>query len=258
MIDLFSPLTLVLMMILLVCFGTILVIGLTRKTSRRRPAPRMPQGGGAMLPKIAPAPTPEEPQAPGAPAASAPPAASYAPPSYMGTSRSAASPPPSSPGPGHAEADKSQIPPAFRTLVITAGLISFVLIAMALMPVDWFSWIKNISWTQGAGTSDSLWLEKLGEEKLPGQFRVFGQVRNGGRSELIDGQVILKIYGEDGSLLDTAIVPLKEGHLPVQATSEFSFIYVPGNHVISRYSVSFQRMDGSPLPHKDQRTPPTT
>jgi hypothetical protein len=230
MIDLFSPLTLVLIMILLVCFGTIIVIGLTRKTAKRRAVPRTPPVV-SVLPKITPGSSPEEKQP--------------------------IAPPPPHPSP--AELDKSQVPPFFRTLVITAGLISFLLIVLALMPVDWFSWIKAMSWGRGgAGSAEALWLEKLGEENLPGQFRIFGQVRNGGRSELIDAQVILKIYGEDGALLDTAIVPLKEAHLPVQGTSEFSFIYVPGSHTISRYAVSFQRMDGSPLPHKDQRTPPQT
>jgi len=231
MIDLFSPLTIVFILILLLCFGTVIIIGATRKHIKRRPPGRI-QPSVAVLPKISPLPQQEEiflprPQPP--------------------------------PQPTPAPVGRSQIPVFFRTLVITAGVISFLLIVLAVMPVDWFSWLRNFSWTRGGmGAGESLWLEKLSEDRLPGQFRILGQVRNVGRNELLDAQVILKIYGEDGSLLDTAVVPLKEPRLSVQAVSEFSFIYVPGSHSISRYAVSFQGMDGNPLTHKDFRSPPPT
>jgi hypothetical protein len=148
--------------------------------------------------------------------------------------------------------DPIAFPPILRTLVMIAAIISFFLLVIVFMPASCYTKIRS-TLTGQTEPDEPFLLEKLAEERLPGQFRIFGTVRYVGKEELNDAQVVLKIYGEDGSLMDTVAAPLKNARLTGQSTSEFSFIYVPGAHTISRYAVSFKKTDGSLIPHRDMR-----
>ncbi len=230
MMDPFSPTIVGFFLFLVLCFGIAAIYGAMRKRREMR-RQASPKKAGS-------------------------PSSTFAPRSSISGTPSASAPLPDiTPRPGpirRSGGDSFAIPPILRSLVMIAAAISLLLLVIVFMPAGCYTRMQRFV-TGQTETDEPFWLEKLADERLPGQFRIYGTVRYVGQEQLDDAQVVLKIYGEDGSLMDTVAAPLKNSRLTPQSTSDFSFIYVPGEHTLSRYAVSFKKTDGNLIPHRDMR-----
>lgn len=141
-----------------------------------------------------------------------------------------------------------------RFVMLVGALLASGVLLLVIFPGSWIELLSQRNTVEQSREPDEpLILESMGEERLNDQFRVYGSVRNATNHDITGPQVVVKIYGLDGELLDTTVAPLAVLRLQPNAVSEFSVRHLRKSTEISRFSVTFKYPNGEPLPHRDVR-----
>ena len=140
-------------------------------------------------------------------------------------------------------------------LLIALACIVALGLLLILVPDGGFDrLIRSLRATRAADIPDErIALLYLGDELKAGQFHIRGIVRNIDREAIERIDASLRLYGSDGSLLETAIVRFDRESIDPDETAEFHLTYPKYAGQFGSYSVDFRMRDGELVPYKDRR-----
>jgi hypothetical protein len=93
----------------------------------------------------------------------------------------------------------------------------------------------------------------LGDETQGKQFHIRGVIRNISTQPIEKLDAMVRLYAQDGSLLETAVIRLDAETIAPDATSTFNLSYPDYAGQFGSYSVDFKFRRGEPAPFKDMR-----
>jgi len=135
------------------------------------------------------------------------------------------------------------------SLIVAAGL---VLVILPQPTVDRMT--KSLQARHGESQPDQVALLFLGEDVRENEFRIRGVVRNISTDQLEQLDTAVRLYGHDGTILETAIVRLNKESIAPDEIAQFELVYPNYKNDILKYSVEFKLRDGTLVPYKDRRT----
>lgn len=93
----------------------------------------------------------------------------------------------------------------------------------------------------------------LGDEVKDNEFHIRGVIRNITTQPVEHLDAALRLYSQDGSLLETAVVRMDTELIQPDATAEFHLNYPNYKGQFGSYSVDFKLRQGELVPYKDVR-----
>jgi len=93
----------------------------------------------------------------------------------------------------------------------------------------------------------------LGDEVKDNQFHIRGVIRNISAVPIEKLDASIRLYGQDGTLLETAVVRMDSEQIAPEATSEFHLAYPDYHGQFGSYSIDFKWRQGDSVPYKDFR-----
>ncbi|HYK88615.1 MAG TPA: FxLYD domain-containing protein [Acidobacteriota bacterium] len=145
--------------------------------------------------------------------------------------------------------DLARIALIVLSLVVAAG---FILIILPQPAVDSMS--QGLQARSGVTPKqEMISLLYLGDEVKDREFHVRGVVRNITAQPIEKLDALIRLYGSDGNLLETAIVRMDKETLAPDEAAEFHLTYPNYNMQFSSYAVDFKWRQGDLVPYKDLR-----
>jgi len=145
----------------------------------------------------------------------------------------------------------SRLKTAFHAVLLSALLAGLFFLGMSFLPLpflDNFASVRDLQeWP--------FRLTALVYQRTYEGFALQGEVWNQTRAPIENAQAVVRVWGNDRSLLDTVIVPLEPNSLPPSQPGNpsqpgsFNLTYNKNSPFIYGYEVTFQGADGKVIPH---------
>ena len=134
-------------------------------------------------------------------------------------------------------------------LVVAAG---FILVIVPQRSVDSMS--QGLQARSGkAPKQEMIALLYLGDEIKEKEFHIRGAVRNITTQPIEKLDASVRLYGSDGTLIETAIVRMDKETFSPDEVAEFHLVYPDYNMQFRSYAVDFKLRQGDLIPYKDMR-----
>jgi hypothetical protein len=142
-----------------------------------------------------------------------------------------------------------------RVILILLGMIVAAGMALVFLPQSAMDKMtQKLQARHGESQPDQVALLFLGDEAKENEFRIRGVVRNISTDPLEQLDTAVRLYGHDGTILETAIVRMNKETVAPDEITQFELVYPNYKNDILKYSVEFRLRDGALVPYKDMRT----
>jgi hypothetical protein len=135
------------------------------------------------------------------------------------------------------------------SLVVAAG---FILIVLPQPAVDKMT--QSLEARHGATQQEKIAFLYLGDEVKDSEFHIRGVVRNITTSPIEQLDAAIRLYGHDGTLLQTTIVRMDKETIEPDEIAQFELVYPNYKMQFAKYSVDFESREGELISYKDMRT----
>jgi hypothetical protein len=147
----------------------------------------------------------------------------------------------------------------FRALLIMLSIVvaaGFVLIALPQPTVDKMT--QDLRARRGEAQQEKVAFLYLGDETRDGNFHIRGVVRNIANENLEKLDAAVRVYSQDGTILETTLVRLDKESIAPDETAKFDLVYPNYKSEFKSYSVEFKFRNGDVAPYKDMRAARTS
>jgi hypothetical protein len=134
------------------------------------------------------------------------------------------------------------------SLVVAAGL---VLIILPQPTVDKMT--QSLEVRRGTAQQEKIAFLYLGDEVKDNEFHISGVIRNITTSPIEQLDAAVRLYGHDGTLLQTTIVRMDKETIEPDEIARFELVYPNYKMEFSKYSVDFVSREGELVSYKDMR-----
>ncbi len=130
---------------------------------------------------------------------------------------------------------------------------AWVLIALPQSAVDRIA-ARLLPRNVALAPQEKIALLYLGDETKDKEFTIRGVIRNISSEPLENLDAIFRMYGPDGSVIDTAIVRMDFETIASGTTAQFHLTYHDYKQQFSSYVIDFKSRQGDAVPYVDLRT----
>jgi hypothetical protein len=134
-------------------------------------------------------------------------------------------------------------------IVVAAG---FVIVLLPQRAVDSTTTALRAR-SASAPMPDKIAFLYLGDEVKGNEFHIRGVVRNISTAPIEKLDASVRLYSEDGRLLETRVVRMDTESIAPDSIAQFNLTYPDYKGQFGSYSVDFIFRDGQPVPYKDMR-----
>lgn len=134
------------------------------------------------------------------------------------------------------------------SIVVAAG---FVLILLPQPTVDKMA--HDLQARRATGNPEKIALLYLGDEIKDNAFHVRGAVRNITTAPLERLDAAVRLYAQDGSILETTVLRMDKETIAPDEVAQFDLVYPNYKMEFAKYSVEFKLRDGGMVSYKDMR-----
>jgi hypothetical protein len=134
------------------------------------------------------------------------------------------------------------------SVVVAAG---FVLIVLPQPTVDKMT--QSLEARYGTAQQEKIAFLYLGDEVKDNEFHIHGVIRNITTSPIEQLDAAVRLYGHDGSLLQTTIVRMDKETIAPDEIAQFELVYPNYKMELAKYSVDFCLRNGELVSYKDMR-----
>jgi hypothetical protein len=142
----------------------------------------------------------------------------------------------------------------FRLLLLLLSLVvaaGFALIVLPQSAVDKMT--RSLETRNGVLQQEKIAFLYLGDEVKENEFHIRGVIRNITTSPIEQLDAAVRLYGHDGSLMQTTVVRMDKEIIAPDEIARFELVYPNYKMEFAKYSVDFQLREGEAVPYKDMR-----
>jgi hypothetical protein len=142
-----------------------------------------------------------------------------------------------------------------RVILILLGLAVAGALTIVILPQPMTDRIiRKLEARHSASNPEQIGFLYLGDETAGNEFRVRGVVRNIAARPIDQLDAIIRLYSNNRTLLETAVVRMSRETIDPGAIAQFELVYPEYSSAFGSYSVEFKLRQGSVMPYKDMRT----
>ena len=134
------------------------------------------------------------------------------------------------------------------SLVVALGLI---LILLPQSAIDRMS--KGLQSRHATARLERIALLYLGDEAINNAFHIRGVVRNITTAPIEQLDAAIRLYGHDGTILETTVVRMNKETVAPDEVAQFELVYPNYKMEFSKYSVEFKLREGGIVSYTDMR-----
>lgn len=141
----------------------------------------------------------------------------------------------------------------FRALLVILSLVvaaGFILILLPQPTVDKMA--DRLEARRGV-QPERVALLYLGDEITNNQFHVRGAVRNIATEPIERLDAAIRLYGHDGTILQTVVVRMNKESIAPDEIAHFELVYPDYKMEFAKYAVEFKLREGGEVRYKDMR-----
>jgi hypothetical protein len=141
-----------------------------------------------------------------------------------------------------------------RVLLIPLALAAAAALFLALMPQSAADGLLRQVQQRGGGAARmEVAFLYLGHQIRDGRFHVRGVVRNITPDPIEQLDAVIRLFGRNRDLLETAIVRMDKETIAPNQIARFELVYPDYQSEFSSYSVEFKLRSGKVIPYRDMR-----
>lgn len=134
------------------------------------------------------------------------------------------------------------------SLVVAAGLI---LVLLPQRSVDRMA--QRLEARRTSAQPEQIALLYLGNQTRDNAFHIRGVIRNISSLPIEQLDASVRLYGHDGSILETTVVRMDKQSIAPDEIAQFDLVYPNYRMEFSKYSVEFKLREGGMVSYKDMR-----